>query len=465
MSFGFGLGLPHYVAVLGGGGPSPPTTVYFLSLTTNGDTGAELVPLTLSVDSSGNVAVFGYTNQLNPSTAYNFKLNTAGALSSNNLFSPSGSHAVGVKDSSDNYYAVVDSYNDFCGTTYRSPEVIKLDSSLAKTGGTHINCGSPCNSFWSPRTPPIIDNSGNIWVGYADAYGAQGLLKVNSALTSINSWGLYYINCCNAGMYNSIAITPSNTLIGAGANFFGVCCCCSFYYVYYPYIQSLSTTNPLAVPNWTKYWATLQPDPGFAAVAVNTSGDVYTNYNYYLFKFNSSGALQWTDGTTRNGYSYSGTTRINSIAIDSSGFIYAVGTLGNNLVILKIQDSGTTATLQYSRTLTPASGSIGFLSGWNGACIQISGSTMYITAAYTPAGVGAKRKTLVFKVPADGSLTQTISVGGVSFTYALGGVTQSTVNPSISTASYPLNGSGAPAGSTALVGEVSLGATNAVTVL
>jgi hypothetical protein len=403
----------------------------------------------LSVDSAGNVVTFGIRS-VTDNNAYALKLTSSGAFSTAKYFYPAYYGAQAVKDSSDNYYVADISVQIICCATVYYYEVLKLDSSLNKIGGTHTNLGG---GYASPTANPIIDSSGNIWLpAYEISAYYSGIAKFNPALNSSTSYGLYYNTGCDKAYFASVAATSSTSFIGAGGRAVTTYCGCCSYNTYTPLLQSFSTTNPLATPNWQVTTTSTNTVTGFTTAAIDSSGNIYTNLLNDLFKFNSSGVLQWK-------YSYTGITDIRSIAFDSSGGIYVVGENPfSGVTILRIQDNGSTATIDYSRTLTPATGSISFQAGYYNNYMIVSGSTMYITAAYSG-------KQLTFKVPTNGTLTGIISVGGVNFTYAAGATTQSTATSTFTTTNYPMASSGTTTLSTSLISPSALTPSQAVTVL
>ena len=97
---------------------------------------------------------------------------------------------------------------------------------------------------------------------------------------------------------------------------------------------------------WSKY--TNVGTPGtqalFYAVHVDDSGNVYVggntepSHDAILFKYNSSGVLQWKKelGTT------SSSEYINGLAMDSSGNIYAASYMGSKPAVIKLNSSGNT---------------------------------------------------------------------------------------------------------------------------
>lgn len=410
MSFGFGLGLPHYVAVLGGSGSG-----YFLSLTTNGAGITEaLRPASILLDASGNIIVFG-TTDFGAAAGAVIKLTPSGTLSTSSKFSSSDTANTATKDSSGNYYALTDEYQYYCCAEHRFPEIVKLNSSLNKTAGALISVSDTS----VPITFPTIDSSGNIWFAYDDNVGTgySYIMKVNSALTAATFYNEFSVGCCYV-YYNTITSNPvTSSLIFAGYFFVFACCpCCGSYYTGYPTVQSVPISAPTTV-TWAGGYTGLQSD-GFGATAVNSAGDIYlSRVDGALIKLNSSGAVQWK-------YRFTGAYYIQCIVFDSSNNVYCIATeVGYGIQIFKVQDNGGSATLVYSRRLYSPNGGMSFLAlGRYTNIATIDGNTLYLTVAFKPNSTA--HKILVLKVPTDGTLTQTVSLSGYSFSYSIGTITQ-----------------------------------------
>lgn len=443
MSLGFGFGLPHHVAILGGGGP-PPATVYFLSLTTSSSTGnLTAVPAPI-VDGSGNIVVFGYDTFLGGEV---IKLTSSGAFSASKYFSPAGT-ALAAPDGSGGYYVLIDTVLGCCCCGYYPyPSILKLDASFNILSEIRTASAGQTNVV----SIPLIDSSGNILAVLYDqtnGYSGGGILfKINSALNSANYFA-YNVGNTILRIVKDGAITTTNQLVYTGSYLVaGVCCI----YSAYATVTSVSAATPTATPTW-QVWNSTGAVGDFDVIALDSSDNVYVGMLYYgapnnntLVKISSAGAVQWQ-------YSYSNMLHISDITTDSSGNVYCVAvSITGALVIIKVNASGV---LQYSRTLTPATGVI---NGYQR--IAISGSIMYITASY----VG---RLLVFKVPTDGSLTQSISVGGFSFTYAAGSVTSSATTVTLaSTTTPPALSSSAIALTATPIAAYTTTATTAVTTL
>ena len=409
----------------------------FISLTSST---AGLRVLSIYVDESNNVIIFGDAIGVG---ALAIKLDSTGALSLSDKITPA-SNARSTPDGTGNLYATFTNIDSCC---YYYPELVKLSSSFVKLAGVYNGYG---DGYGGPGQP-VVDSSGNIWVNQYDGYCGNALFKFDSALSTITEY--YYGDASGYFSINGYAFTSTNNLINIG----GYVDYCSYNFV--PVAFSVSATNPTGTPNWG-ITGTVYEGKTFAVVKVDTSNNIYISlvcptvptFNT-LIKINSSGSLPlaWQ-------YTYTGINGFYNFALDSSNNVYVVGTNNTNgFTIIKVNSSGT---LVYSRKLTPA---VGYISDFAGTpVITISGNYIYITASYyPPTGVP---QVLTIKVPTDGTGTQSISVGGYSFTYAVGTVTASVATESFTTT--PISYSGGSIGAVASFTSVSsLTASTAVTVL
>jgi hypothetical protein len=130
-------------------------------------------------------------------------------------------------------------------------------------------------------------------------------------------------------------------------------------------------------------------------VGYQTIGDPPEDYPQpYIFKFNSSGTIQWWRNMSNGA---------NSIAVASDGTLYTNALSG-------IQKLDTNGTVQYSRTI-----------GFNVIDVRLIGTDVvaggYVgTNPYYP---------MYARVPNDGSKTGTYTAGGINFTYATGSTSTS----------------------------------------
>ena len=133
------------------------------------------------------------------------------------------------------------------------------------------------------------------------------------------------------------------------------------------------------------------------------SNDVSGQYEGVIYKFDTSGAITWSNKFTKSG------TNIftNYIALDSSENVYVVGNDSGGIVVLKYNSSGT---LQWQRKITgtnnPSDGGVAINPDGD---LVISGS------------INNNTSTHIFQayLPSDGSKTGTYTLGAISITYAV----------------------------------------------
>jgi hypothetical protein len=418
-----------------------------------------LLPASIFVDASGNISIFGritYPDGYNTTNAFAIKLTPSGALSIAKYLSPTADTGIAVQDNAGYYYVAVEGYQ---GCSCYNPELIKLDSSFNKVTGTLLLDGG----ITQPITAPIIDSSGNFWFLYNNGPYPY-LQKVSSNLATACNYGGACFGC-DFVSYTSVAATPSGTSFILTGDFqHYICCpCCGNYYIYHPVLQ----TSTFASPTINTWSGGLIGDfyNGFGALAVSSAGNIYVGFTNYLLKFNSSGVIQWQ-------YVFTDVYEIKCITFDASGNVYfaALDAANNGVVITKLTDSGSTASMQYARKLICIGSVMRFAYNRYTNALVIKDTALYLTIGMIGGNPSPANKAIVFKAPTDGTLTQTISVGGnfIGYTNA-SGVTQTPSTLSVSSpgyTNYPLSGPGAATsqvpGNTTLS---TLAATNAVTVL
>lgn len=151
------------------------------------------------------------------------------------------------------------------------------------------------------------------------------------------------------------------------------------------------------------------------SIEVDSSGNIYAAGNKLntsdvtraaIFKFNSSGTIQWARALGTTAGTYYGVTT------DSSGNIYACGSVGSVAVVVKYDSSGN---ISWQRSW---SGGVG--DSFRSIAIDSNGD-LCICGATSSAGEGSN-DALLIKLPADGSLTGTYG----NFTYAASSYTNAT---------------------------------------
>jgi uncharacterized delta-60 repeat protein len=167
-------------------------------------------------------------------------------------------------------------------------------------------------------------------------------------------------------------------------------------------------------------------------ITVDSSGNIYacglidssgSDSNFILVKYNAYGTLLWQRILYASGINETA----NSVTTDSLGNVYVCGYTNPsniNFLIAKYNPSGT---IQWQRTISTSGGT----NISQSVAIDPFGN-MYVVG-YT--NVSGNSDFLIAKLPSDGSLTGTYTVGGYSVTYAASTLSEATAGVSSSTGS------------------------------
>jgi hypothetical protein len=357
-------------------------TYYFTVIYANAGAGHPVSTGAFSVNSDKSVTVYG---RVDNTYLLQVKLNSSGTATDykkGSLTAGSNPAQAGVKDSSNNIYFPTSPY------LYKFDSTGALQLIYTSTTGTQ--------SF-------TIDNSGYIWgIGNSGTNGST-LTKYNSSFVVSASYlvisGTYTVSTLPKLARNySSAVGLVYTVNG-----YAPCCC-----YWSPYIEA-KPSGAGAVG-----WAVTGSNSG-EATGVNTdsSGNVYWfDGAGYLTKFNSSGIEQWSTYISGFPVDYANGPRIE---IDSSSNVYLVSEI--NCVIVKFNSSGVT---QWTRKLNNTTTG-GYIYVYDAQISPNDPNALYITGldSSTPSEQG-----FVFKIPTDGSLMQTFTIHGNSYSY---------VNPGLAT--------------------------------
>jgi hypothetical protein len=321
------------------------------------------VAYSVSVDSSGNVYVFGFGNA-NTYGTY-IKYNSSGSIQWQKRLSDSFIYVLPIDsaiDSSGNLYIAGQTYNN--STNNYDALVMKFDSSGSITWQRRVYTNN-ADLF----TGIALDSSSNVYLcgitvrtgsqnkGIVFKYNSSGSLQWQREFSSVDTVDSQGIVCDSAG---AIYVASYYTDASGGTKFGSV------------------------------------------------------------IKYNSSGVLQWQTKTTYLAYPVSASgSAINSqsIAIDSSDNLYVISpslqyttsggiTYGSPNLIQKFNSSGTE---QWARNFN--------LNNYIGAAastVAINGSDFYILFATS---FGAETSLIGAKLPTDGGKTGNYSVGPVNITY------------------------------------------------
>jgi len=356
-----------------------------------GDTTSD-VPYAVAVDSASNVYLGGGSNISSVNQWQIAKYNLSGVLQwqkSINSASGTASSILSLAiDSSNNIYAFGGIGDDVASNAL---QIIKLD-----TSGTILwqrNLVTAFNNLGGIR----LDGSNNVYICGGGSTSETEIAKYDS------SGAIQWQRKLNATIPTCIGVDGSANVYVAGYNN-------TSGPTYNYFIAKYDTSGTLQ-------WSRQLGDGGTNicnGMAVDSSGNVYVNgykdaasADYLIAKYNTSGTIQWQvklDGTQAN----YGT----SVAVDSAGNVYVNGQINVSSVsyfgMAKYNSSGT---LQWQRKI--GNGSAAF----TGYGIALDSSdTMYVCGV---AGVGSGSNDFMFaKLPNDGSLTGTYTVGGASITYS-----------------------------------------------
>jgi len=379
----------------------------------NGDTG-----YSVAVDSSGNVYVLG-ASETTPGAGTHFQLakyDTNGNIQWQRRFGNVATRETG-------YAVAVNSAGDVyvCGTSSINPDpnlvfqTAKYDTSGAlqwQRGLSYVTTGP------NIARSVAVDSFGDVYVcGYSvSAERAFQIVKYNPS-GSIQ-WQRRLGGTTNDEQGEGVAVDSSGNVYVCGHS------------------ESSGTENiqiakydTNGVIQWQRSLGSATSNLGYS-VAVDSSGNVYVcgvsgsvgDSFFEIAKYDTNGTIQWKRSLgdpPQGGYGL-------SIAVDSANNVYVCGfsrVSGEDFQIAKYNTAGT---IQWQRSLSSTRAGIAY-------SIAVDSSNNFYVCGYTT--VANSNDFLFAKLPADGSLTGTYTVGGYSFTYAASTLTDavSTLTSSTST--------------------------------
>jgi uncharacterized delta-60 repeat protein len=354
----------------------------------------------VAVDSSGNVYVCGFSSVTGTTDIILVKYNSSGIIQWQKSLGGGNTNqgnSVTV-DSSGNIYV--------CGVSNTATGTYQFQIAKYDTSGTiqwqrRLGDGS-VKYGWSVA----VDSSGNVYVGgYGDATGTEAMFIAKYNTSGAIQWQRIIADSTYSDIGWAVATDSSGNVYFCGFSDAAT----GVPGVYNLVIAKYNTSGTI---QWQRSLGSIDGQNG-RSVAVDSSGNVYvcgaSGNNILIAKYNTSGTIQWQRIIGSGSGAYG-----NSVAVDSSGNVYGLGTNGANLQIAKYNTSGT---IQWQRSLS----SSGFNVGYSIAS-DVSGN-IYVCGYSTVSG---NNDFLFAKLPADGSLTNTYSVGGYSFTYAASSLTAAT---------------------------------------
>lgn len=371
-----------------------------------------------AIDSSKNIYVFGRSNVSGSYRQTIAKYNSGGTLQwqkqlSNNVHA--GYYECwGTVDSSGNPIA----YN---ADTNGGATFTKLTSAGAITWQRTL--GANTDSF---TDTVVCDSSGNVY-GAGPMNDGAGYKMM---LIKHNSSGTYQWQMKTNGEGHGVAVDPSGNVYVAG--FAGG--------VYGLHINKYNSSGSLLHQSRTS--GQYGYDTYGGKVVCDSAGNNYsagifrqssgTGYEFGLIKRDSSGTLVWQRVVTNSSSSYG--MVMTNLAVDSSDNIYGTGytAVGSNFIgfVAKWNSSGT---LQWQRSITPSANSLGI------ADVKVDSTGTFMTlSCYTNAS--GNYDYALFKLPVDGTLTGTHTVGSYSYTYAASTFTETAYSGTNSTATLTASG-------------------------
>jgi len=383
-----------------------------LWIATLGNSGTE-TGYGIGVDSSQNVYISYRTND---STSPSFRTGIA-------KYNKFGTLQWQKKQSFNNAaYSDCDIIADASGNINVLSNVLTSDSGVVNTKyntagviqwqrGFGLDTSSSCDSI-------SIDASGNTYInGFINngsAYYSNTVIKYNSSGTF--QWAKSLTGTGQGEGKTAVADASGNVYGGGfgGAGFYGI---------------TATKFNSSGTLQWIKkfngpgstydaYGGRLTIDSSTNLYQIGTLREAPSVYQAFLIKRDSSGTLQWQRKISNSSSSY-GIIPVD-VTTDSSGNIYTTNyTLISSVTTAIIAKWNSSGTLQWQRSI---SGSDALTLGK----IKVDSSGfMYIVGTRN---VGGNNDALAFRLASDGSGTGTYTVGGSAITYAASSLTEAAGN-------------------------------------
>jgi hypothetical protein len=375
----------------------------------------------IAIDSAGNAHIAGFWEQggVQNEDAYLYKIDKDGVLQWQKQLGTTGT----AQDNSDVFYGIAVDSSGNCyagGWTYQNYPTDNRNGLLAKYNSsgvlqfqTKVGTTSSSNPYFKEVR---VDSSNNVYA-----------VATYESVANSNEFATFKFNSSGAfqSMYN-LFTNPgyedaSSLAIDSSDNFYTVG------------TQYASTGDRYALLSKRNSSGTLQWQTriigsnnmfGYGC-AVNASGNIVqvgeTNSKALIAYYDSTPTLQWSRtlvGTSTNGF---------DVALDSSNNSYFCGRNDNSGYqgfIAKYNGSGT---IQFQRTITVSSNTTIL----NSIKLDAKGN-IYVCGTIEPSS-GSTYYAFVAKLPNDGSLTGTYTVGSLSITYAASSLTDASESATQST--------------------------------
>lgn len=246
-----------------------------------------------------------------------------------------------------------------------------------------------------------VDSSGNVYVCGNSSSGGVGYLQIAKYDTSGTLAWKQRLNGGSDAASNGVAVDSSGNVF-----------VCGYTLISANYEFQIAKYSSVGALSWQRSLNAAGVEDFGQAVALDAVGDVYVlgssnaggNYNLILAKYSSAGTFQWQRKLGAGGTEFG-----NSVAVDGStpANVYVCGqtnTSGtNDFLIAKYSAAGVIA---WQRRLGGSATDVAF------GIKTDSSDNIYVC------GVTDNADFLFAKLPGDGSLTGTYTVGGNSYTYA-----------------------------------------------
>jgi hypothetical protein len=369
----------------------------------------------VAADTSGNIYFAGQSAGSSFTNMETAKYNSSGTIQWQRIFSGPDSilgYAVAL-DSSNNVYVCGQSnpntsgFNDAQINKYNSSGVLQWQNRLYGSFGVD-----------NQATEIAVDSSGNAYIcGYTQnpVTSNYNLLIAKYNTSGTLQWQRSLEGAVGNDIGNGIAVDSS-------AN---VYVCGRFSRSGYVDTHLVAKYNS----SGTIQWQTKLELAGTTianGIAVDSSGNSYvcgydSSYSQTLVKYDTSGTLQWQRKLS------GGVTYANGVAVDSSGNSYVCGfSTASGTGKFEISKYNTSGTIQWQRQLGSSVQAYGAA-----IAVNSSGSAFYV-CGYSYVNTS---DFLFAKLPGDGSLTGTYTVGGNSFTYSASSLTDSAASMTSGTSS------------------------------